>query len=71
MEGQPPTTVEPLVAAGMPDAHAIMATQDRVVRQQDQQLDSISRSLGTMKNMGLQIRDELDMQVHARLGCRA
>ncbi|KAJ1637622.1 hypothetical protein T492DRAFT_951090 [Pavlovales sp. CCMP2436] len=39
-----------------------MAAQDTVMRDQDAHLDSISRSLGLINNMGLQIRDELDMQ---------
>jgi hypothetical protein len=72
----PPVSVQPLVAGGAQDPHQIMAAQDHIIGLQDQQLGSISQSLGGLKNMGLQIRDELDMQVRdarhraaARTGC--
>lgn len=60
---EPALSVQPLVASDAVDAQQIIAAQDQVMRQQDEHLDSISRSLGTVKNLGLQIRDELDMQV--------
>lgn len=66
---QQPMSVQPLVASNAVDAQQIIAAQDRVMQQQEGQLDSISRSLGTVKNMGLQIRDELDMQVGRPAAC--
>lgn len=59
------SSVRPLVA-DRSDTHAIIAAQEQVMAQQDHALDGISRSLGTIKHMGLQIKGELDMQVRAR-----
>lgn len=72
MAAWPPPTTEPLpstTATVTPlvghDAEQVLAQQDQVMIQQDRQLDNISDSLGTLRNIGHQIRDELQYQVGA------
>ena len=48
-----------------PSTSQMLSQQDNVIRQQDQALDQLARSIGTLKGMGGQIRTELVDQVGA------
>ena len=45
------------------DNHQIHAYHDRVIRDQDSQLDVLSSSIGRQRELSMQIGDELDGQV--------
>ena len=49
--------------AGYTSHGALLQHQDAILRQQDAALTDLSKSIGTLRNMGGQIHNELSLQV--------